>query len=65
MPTAHPLALDIIRDVLSEVAPNRLQLLLEIISIEELHLTDKSSVAQAEVAAAIEKVAKTEARLST
>ena len=61
MQSSHPIAREIIKEVLREVAPERLDLLLEIINIEELHLTDKSSLASSQVSAAIEKVAKTEA----
>jgi hypothetical protein len=53
-------AQDIIRSVLSDVAPEKLDLLLEIIAIEDLHLSDKSTVAPGQIAALIEKVAKDE-----
>jgi len=52
-------ARDIINEVLTEVAPEHLELLLKILEIEELHLADKSSVAPAQIAALIEKTAKT------
>ena len=57
----HVLARDIILEVLTEVALEKLDLLREIIDIEELHLADKSSVAPTQVAAAIERAAKAEA----
>ncbi|HEX5275185.1 MAG TPA: hypothetical protein VFW34_07910 [Candidatus Rubrimentiphilum sp.] len=57
----HRSAREIIDQVLGEVGGQNLDLLREIVEIEEIHLSDKGTVAAPLVAAAIERAAKLQA----